>query len=181
MGKTELTEMKRHTASPKLIIPAALALAALGCNHEHTAAELNEEAAANAWMIQDYQKDMVDGAVVRQSTIYPYHFKTNGSQLNELGVRDVETLSRYFTANPGRLSVRRANTEASLYDARVQVVREALASRGVDVARITIEDGHAGGDGATPERVVRILEQDTEKLETVESTRQSEGSSSSSR
>ena len=100
----------------------------------------------------------VENAVVAQHTLYPYHFVTDGEELNELGRRDLSVLARHFTAHEGTLNVRRGETAPELYQARLTHVIEALKKAGVDTARMVVADGMPGGDGMASERVVTIME-----------------------
>lgn len=106
----------------------------------------------------------VENAIITQHTIYPYHFVTDGEELNELGQRDLAVLTKHFTENAGTLNVRRGQTPAALYEARVAQVVQSLKKAGVDTARVSVSDEMPGGTGMSSERVVTILRQPPQGL-----------------
>jgi hypothetical protein len=160
-------------------LTAALAAAA-GCVQDHSASQLDAEAQQNAWMLTTIQDDSVRAAVIAQATVYPHHFVTYGAQLNELGERDLAYLAGHFAAHPGPLNVRRGTEGDDIYAGRVQTVTDALVRGGVAADRIDIGDGMAGGPGLRAERVLRVLKQDTQPLESLTRGGTSTTSSSSS-
>ncbi len=91
------------------------------------------------------------------------HFETNGAELNELGQRDLAALTSHFIKYPGQLNIRRHNTAAALYEARVNLIHERLQEAGIDMERIRISDNMPGGSGITSERILVILERESEK------------------
>jgi len=102
----------------------------------------------------------VENAIITQHTLYPYHFVTDGEKLNDLGQRDFAVLARHFTEHPGILNIRRAETGAELYDARVAHVLGTLKEAGVETNRVSVSDGMPGGSGMPSERVVTILQKE---------------------
>ncbi len=124
----------------------------------------------NSWSVDEYHRDSIEAAIVSQHTIYPYHFVQNGAALNELGVRDVMVLARHYRDNPGELNLRRAGAEGELYDDRLDTLSTMLADNGVDTSRVRIENRHPGGDGATSERVLFILEEKMDEPLTPDNT-----------
>lgn len=112
----------------------------------------------------------VENAVVAQHTLYPYHFVSDGEELNELGHRDLSVLARRFAKHEGTLNVRRGETAPELYEARVTYVIEELKKAGVDTGRMGIADGMAGGAGMPSERVVTIMENSGEAGGSAQST-----------
>jgi len=103
----------------------------------------------------------IDKALLVQKTLFPYHFVLDGSELNQLGERDVQVLAAHFRKSPGTLHVRRGDATAALHEARMRSVMAALASDGVDAAQMKVADGMAGGDGLPNERVIQILRNPT--------------------
>lgn len=99
----------------------------------------------------------VDNAIIAQHTLYPYHFVSNGEELNELGLRDLSVLARHFAKHEGTLNVRRGETAPELYEARVTHVIAELKNAGVDTGRMSIADGMPGGAGMPSDRVVVIV------------------------
>jgi len=104
----------------------------------------------------------VENAIIAQHTLYPYHFVPNAEELNELGLRDLSVLARHFAQHEGILNVRRGETPAELYEARVTSVIEGLKKAGVDVGRMAIADSMPGGPGMPSERVVTVVEKSLE-------------------
>lgn len=101
----------------------------------------------------------VENAIITQHTLYPYHFVPNGEELNELGQRDLQVLAHHFRDRAGGLSVRRGETAAELYEARITHVIGVLKDSGVDTSRIQVSDAMPGGSGMPSERVVTILKE----------------------
>jgi len=102
----------------------------------------------------------INNGIIRQRTIFPYHFLPETAQLNELGVYDLEVLAGYFRDHPGRLNVRKGEADERLYEARIKAAVAVLARAGVDTSRIAIVDVLPPGDGMPSERVIAILEID---------------------
>jgi hypothetical protein len=147
---------------------AVSAAAAGGCrNREHERAPryANEHRRMNEALIQSYNLEAIDAAVIRQHTIYPYHFVANSDQLNALGRREVYLLTQHYRDHPGALNVRRGPENDDLYQSRVDAVRLAMTDGGVAANRLNIEDGMPGGDGLPAEQVVIVLERMVEVTE----------------
>ncbi|MCH8153022.1 MAG: hypothetical protein IH830_11710 [Planctomycetes bacterium] len=139
-----------------ILILCSATIAALGCEKVERA--MDDPRSLNAAMLNSYNVDAVDHAIIRQHTFYPFQFVTDGAQLNELGRRDVDVLARHFKEFPGALNVRRGNAAGALYEARARTVVDALAEAGVDVERMMVSNGLPGGDGVTSERVLIFQE-----------------------
>ena len=80
----------------------------------------------------------VENAIITQHTLYPYHFGADAGELNELGQRDLMVLARHFKEHPGILNIRRGETAAQLYDARVAHVLSRLKDAGVETSRMSV-------------------------------------------
>jgi len=130
----------------------------------------------NSQLVNSYNDIAIQNAIVSQHTLFPYHFVNNGGELNELGQRDLAALTSHFIKYPGHLNIRRHNTTADLYEARVNMVHERLQEAGIDMGRISISDNMPGGSGITSERILIILEQASEGASTSTSTSFSSGS-----
>ena len=111
----------------------------------------------NSQLVKTYNDIAMQNAIVSQHTLFPYHFVTNGAELNELGQRDLAALTSHFIKYPGHLNIRRHNTPADLYEARIDTVHERLIEAGIDKERISISDDMPGGEGITSERILGIL------------------------
>ena len=146
---------------------AALALAGLaGC---HSSSTVNRDLKPKG-PVNEFQRDtneaismsvdeqMVSAAVIREHTLFPYHFVMHSASLNELGWRDVRWLAAHYVSNPGPLNVRQGSTPDELYKARVRTVVTAMTDRGVRHDRIKVTDGMPGGDGMSSDQVVVIME-----------------------
>jgi len=105
----------------------------------------------------------LENAIVSQHTLFPYHFVQDGETLNKLGQRDLAVLATHFAKHPGSLNVRRGDTPAELYDARVAHAVQQLKQAGVRTDRLSISDGMPGGTGMPSERVVMILLNESNK------------------
>jgi len=113
----------------------------------------------NSQLVNSYNDIAMQNAIVTQHTLFPYHFVTNGAELNELGRRDLAALTSQFMNHAGHLNIRRQNTPADLYEARVNMVHARLQEAGIDMKRMSISDDMPGGTGITSERILVILEQ----------------------
>ena len=143
-----------------VLILCSATIAALGCEKVERA--VDDPQSLNAAMMNSYNVDAIDHAIIRQHTIYPFHFVTDAAQLNELGRREVDVLAGHFKDFPGALNVRRGKADNALYEARSRTVVDALAKAGVDVERMMVSDGLPGGDGVVSERVLIIQERTVE-------------------
>jgi len=110
--------------------------------------------------IRRLQNIQINNGIIRQRTVFPYHFVPATARLNPIGDHDLEVLSVYFKDHPGKLNIRRGKAGQKLYDARVGVVIQTLAAAGVDINRIEVVDELVPGDAMVSERVVRILEKE---------------------
>ncbi len=106
----------------------------------------------------------MENAIVSQHTLYPYHFVPDGETLNKLGQRDLAVLARHFQNYPGSLNIRRGDTPAELYDARVAYAVQQLKQAGVKTDRLSVSDGMPGGTGVPSERVVMILNESNKEF-----------------
>lgn len=104
----------------------------------------------------------VEAAIIREHTLYPYHFVSDGKALNELGERDFSVLAEHLQQYDGTLNVRRGETRADLYEARVAYILQKLNEAGIETGRISVKDGMPGGSGMPSERVVDVMSQPLE-------------------
>jgi hypothetical protein len=135
-----------------------LCLAALlpaGCEEEHAARV--DEKKLDVALVDTVNNIQIENGIVTQHTLFPYHFVTGGAALNDLGQRDLMVLARHYKEQPGALNVRRGETTAALYDARVAQVQKRLKEAGVDVDRMTIADGMPGGPGMPSEAILTTV------------------------
>jgi len=115
----------------------------------------------NSLLVKSYNDIAMQNAIISQHTLFPYHFVTNGAELNELGRRDLAALTSHFMRNPGHLNIRRHKTPSDLYEARVNLVHARLQEAGIDMERMSISDNMPGGSGITSESIIVILEQES--------------------
>ena len=144
-----------------------------GCEEEQAARENRKN--LDVELVNTVNNIQVENAIVTQHTLYPYHFVTDGPGLNDLGQRDLMVLARHYKEQPGALNVRRGETRAALYDARVAQVQKQLKEAGVNLDRMTISDGMPGGPGMPSETILTT----TPKVTSGGSTTGSGGGSSS--
>jgi hypothetical protein len=123
----------------------------------------------DAAIVRANQNDIEASGIIRQHTIYPYHFVPDSATLNELGQRDVAVLAHHYAslpADPGvpppTMSVRRGDASPGLYDARVRAVTAELARGGVANDHVRIADAAPGGDGMIPGKVKIVIQRDYE-------------------
>jgi hypothetical protein len=123
----------------------------------------------DAAIVRAHQNDFEAAGIIRQHTIYPYHFVADSATLNELGQRDVGILAGHYASlpvdrgvPPAALSVRRGDAPPDLYDARVRAVTAELARGGVPSERVRIADAAPGGDGMLSGKIKVILQRDME-------------------
>jgi len=97
-----------------------------------------------------------EAAVIRQHTIFPYHFLADSAELNSLGLRDLEVLTRHRARFPGPLNLRRGDASEELYARRMQTLLDHLIAAGLPQDGIQISDSLPGGDGLAADDVVLI-------------------------
>lgn len=147
-----------------LLILAATGLLA-GCNstRQQPIAEWDDNTRrdTNEWLMRTYFSTQVDNAVIRHRTIYEHHFIEGSASLNPRGERDVSILAGYYNRNQGgSLLLPRGDADDALYGRRLAVVESRLRTAGVDLSRVSIDDGlwagqtspsiRAGADYARP-------------------------------
>jgi hypothetical protein len=126
-----------------------------GCQEDQVTAQKSQN--VDAELVRALNAVGVESAIISQRTIYPYHFVSDSDELNALGQRDLMVLARHFKDHAGALNVRRDDTDAALYEARVAAVLAALKEAEVDTDRLTVSDSMPGGDGMASERVIVVL------------------------
>jgi hypothetical protein len=169
----------------KLLSNAALAvllMLAAGCDSQDMSVSRRNGEVVDTWLVQSMQDAQVNNAVIRQHTMYPYHFVENSADLNELGQRDLDVLAGHFRDNPGQMNLRRGEASEELWKARCQTVVNRLAQDGVDINRVKVDDGLPGGDGITSTEVVLrfkkyVLSAEDKEVETTTWTSTSGGNS----
>ena len=117
-----------------------------------------QRSSANAWIVESYPIRQTEAAIIRQRTIYPYHFVTGTAYLNDLGRRDVTVLARHFKDHPGSASIRHPGQDAGLLEARVDAIKSVMAQAGVTINLVT--NGPTGGDGMASENVLVVLSEE---------------------
>ncbi len=134
------------TFSPRLLILPLFV--ALGCAHEPET--VDDTPALNRWMVETYQANAIENAILEDRTLYPYHFVSGSEQLNQLGSARLDVLGNHFirTGREHELNVRRGSTSDDLYHARRDAVVRRLGELGVEVSKVSLKDGLPGGDGA---------------------------------
>jgi len=101
----------------------------------------------------------ISNGIIRQHTLFPYHFVNGATVLNELGQHDLAVLAAHYKDFPGKMNIRRGDADEALYRARVKTVLEGLTEAGVEADCIKVADDLPGGEGIPSERVVNILKE----------------------
>jgi hypothetical protein len=109
------------------------------------------------WATEQIRTASIDQAILRQRTVFSYHFHPGSGRLNELGRRDLAVLSRRYVLEAGELSVRRGDATEELHRARVEAVLSFLAELGIDPARASVIDAPPDGEGIASVRLVQAL------------------------
>ncbi len=118
--------------------------------------------------IRALQNLQIENGIIRQRTVYPYHFIPDTAVLNQLGSYDLHVLTRYFESHPGKLNVLRGDAGDALYEARVGSAMQELAMLGVQTDRLQIVDEFPPGDGMLSARVIIIIDNQQPKPPTQE-------------
>lgn len=132
-----------------------LAALTMGCNHARPQTP-EQQRVTDQWLVNTVHDAAISNAIIRQHTLFPYHFDVDGAGLNELGRRDLAVLAEHYQQYAGELNVRRGDVSDVLYQSRVRQVAETLARAGVNAERVKISDGPPGGNGMPSEDVVVI-------------------------
>jgi len=140
-----------------IIMTVLFCILTIGC--QENMEESPNKHLINSQLVNSYNDIAMQNAIVTQHTLFPYHFVTDGAELNELGRRDLAALTSHFMNHAGHLNIRRQNTPADIYEARVNMVHARLQEAGIDMERMSISDDMPGGSGITSERILVILEQ----------------------
>ncbi len=119
----------------------------------------------NVRMIESLRQTSISSAIIVQRTLYPYHFVSGTTALNELGRHDLAVLGEHLRQHPGAVNVRRGGASNELYASRVAAVRRALIRAGVDGATLPIRNTHAGGTGISSEEMRGVLDADRSPTE----------------
>lgn len=101
---------------------------------------------ADREMVREPFADQSKKAVLRQKTLFEYHFEPGMPELTSLGKRDLHTLSVQLKAG-GTLSVRRGSASDALYSARIETVRTQLIAEGIPAEKVQFTNTLAGGTG----------------------------------
>lgn len=77
-------------------------VAAAGCTsvgNEYVYQNPTEQREMNRAMVQDFEAEQAANGVIRQKTVFPYHFRADSPALNELGERDLVILAHHYKEN----------------------------------------------------------------------------------
>jgi|GEM_PF-2279034 len=117
----------------------------------------------NQALVRTYNDMALTNAIVRQHTLYAYHFAAESASLNALGERDLGVLAAHYAETPGTLYVDEGGASAALYGERVASVKASLAAQGVDVAAMEVGPGMAGGEGMSSTDVLSAKKKSGER------------------
>jgi hypothetical protein len=152
----------------------ALAVLVAGCEEQEQAFpgyhNSNLVGGVEPWAVEAANDQAIQNAIVRQSTLFPYHFVEDSDELNYLGARDLASLMRHYREHSGRLNMRQGHVSRKLYHARLAFVKGALQSHGINAKRLRITDLPAAGDGMPGELVIEILTQEAPASTTTSAT-----------
>lgn len=144
-----------------ILTTSVLLVVAAGCNMPEP--RLQDRSRLNAWLLASVRDTAINQAIILQGVVHPYHFVSGAAVLNDLGKHDLNVLAAHYRRHPGALSIRRGNAATDLYEARVARVVKTLTRAGVEKGRVAICDTFPGGEGMTSERVLRVLENDSDQ------------------
>lgn len=145
-------------------IAAVCLMCGVLCGCEENMAADGAKADFNVELVNTINNIQVENAIIAQHTLYPYHFVADGEELNDLGERDFGVLAKHFKEHPGILNIRRGETSADLYEARVAGIMSGLKEAGIETNRMSVADGMPGGPGMSSERAVTILKEAPQRL-----------------
>ena len=134
----------------------------VGC--QETVKESPDKPVVNRQVMSTYNDIALENAIISQHTLYPYHFVNNSAELNELGKRDLDVLTRHFTKEAGHLNIRKQNISTELYEARIESVQKRIEEANISLDRISIADYMPGGSGIASESILVILSQEDELI-----------------
>ncbi|MEX2673789.1 MAG: hypothetical protein WD294_16945 [Phycisphaeraceae bacterium] len=113
--------------------------------------------ATNRWAVETYSEDSAGLAIIRQRTVYPHHFVTDVSVLNELGAHELGILAPHLREHGGKLNVARGGADNDLYQRRLDSVQNYLLDAGLEEEQIALADELPGGEGLPGRHVIVIL------------------------
>lgn len=136
------------------VVLAGVLVFVAGCQHVRA---VDPNGAVNKALAQSLGDEAIQNAIIRQHTLYPYHFVANAPELNELGRRDLDVLIDHYRRYPGALNIRRGSESEPVYAARVAQVLALMAEAELNAEKVTIADGMPGGEGLASEEVIEII------------------------
>lgn len=101
---------------------------------------------ADRELVREPFADQSKKAVLRQRTLFEYHFEPGLPDLTPLGKRDLGMLTVQLK-NGGTLSVRRGAASDALYAARLDAVKRQLVAEGIPADQVQLTNTLAGGSG----------------------------------
>jgi hypothetical protein len=104
------------------------------------------------WIGDAIQQASLDRAIVAERTLYPFHFATGTSELNDLGKRDLRVLAKHVARHGGAVHLHRGSTTDEVYAARAQAVEAALEAEGVAPEQASVVDEAPQGPGIPAHR-----------------------------
>ena len=149
---------------PALPMLGCLMLALAACmptppaqpNSVHVQDDVQRE--ADRTYVKEPFDDQVRQGVIRQKTIFENQFRPDSAELTTIGRRNVRMLAKSMGETGGRIAVPRGSASGTLYAARLDAVRAALAEDGITKDRVQVGDGTPGGPGMATAEALRIRE-----------------------
>ena len=147
-----------------VVLHIALAAFCVGCessarsrdNEGTTRIQRDQMTQLDRWAVESPGRSSVEAAVIRQATLFEYHFNTGLSTLTPIGRRDALILARHFRGEDWVLSVRQGAADDLLYRDRVLQVESLVEGVSGGAGVVTIVDGLPGGGGLASDEARRI-------------------------
>jgi hypothetical protein len=143
------------------ILTLCLGMAVAGCTTPKDGGEA-PRGAENLWAMESIIAAEVNRAIIRQSSLFPYHYIDGSDELNPLGRRDLNVLTDHYQRaiglhKPCQLRIRQGGADEDLYQARIETVLESLLDAGILREDITVTQNLAGGPGMSSDRLVNVI------------------------
>jgi hypothetical protein len=150
--------MKTKKAEMWVLMTAAAMAVGMGCSsNKDKHAKVDESAdtsAQNHGLIRMALAENIYNGIATERTVYSKDFDPGHTDLNELGMRRVETLISAARGGSGQIVVLQGDAPEPLYTARVASVRRQLADAGINLKDVTavkgtLVDGETTASGRT--------------------------------
>jgi hypothetical protein len=104
--------------------------------------------------MQEHYVYMVDNAMMAEMHVSDVHFVPHTDELNSLGARRLDRYASLLKEFGGQINYDTDMKQAALVDARMAKVRKYLEAAGVDMQRVSVEQGPVNvADGSADEAI----------------------------